>query len=30
IQLLVMMHEEDLEHCLEHVVSSYHRANLGE
>ncbi|GJZ33585.1 hypothetical protein Tco_0579021 [Tanacetum coccineum] len=29
-KLLVMMHEEDLEHCLEHAVSSYHLANPGE
>ncbi|GJT29089.1 F-box protein-like protein [Tanacetum coccineum] len=29
-KLLVMMDEEDLEHCLEHVVSSYHQANPGE
>ncbi|GJV43497.1 hypothetical protein Tco_1428033, partial [Tanacetum coccineum] len=32
-RLPVMMdfaQEEDLEHSLEHAVSSYHRANLGE
>ncbi|GJV84766.1 putative reverse transcriptase domain-containing protein [Tanacetum coccineum] len=30
MKLLVMIDEEDLEHCLEHVVSSYHLANPGE
>ncbi|GJX82841.1 hypothetical protein Tco_0332322 [Tanacetum coccineum] len=29
-KLLVMMDEEDLEHFLEHDVSSYHQANPGE